>query len=138
MVEQIDRWVERLLPLLLAVVPIGLVEFLRRSRARREGERTARRESVSANVEETRLIHEERRADLERLREEIADVEERTSARYAKLEEAERDCQDERHRLREEISRTNARLFDLEERVRRGRPDLLEDHDVPRQAGGAA
>ncbi|MDH5279531.1 MAG: hypothetical protein OEW52_00110 [Thermoleophilia bacterium] len=137
--EERWAWIDRLMPVILAVVPIAAVEWIRRKRAARLEASTSRETTVQLNLEETKLIHEERRADLDRLREEIERVEERANTRYAALEEAERECQDDRHRLRVDLAATNERLFILEERVRQGRPDLLEgDREGPRHAGGAA
>ncbi len=130
------------MPLFLAVVPVAFVEVLRRKRAMARDVIRAEAEAEDLNLEETRLIHEERRADLERLRDEIGRIEARGEARYSALEEAERECQEDRDRLRTELGNTNARLMDLERRVREGRPEDapggLDRSRPPRQAGGAA
>lgn len=130
------------MPLFLAVVPVAFVEVLRRRRAMARDAVRAEAEAEDLNLEETRLIHEERRADLERLRDEIERIEARAEARYSALEQAERECQDDRDRLRTELGLTNARLLDLERRVREGRPENepggLDLTRSPRQAAGGA
>jgi len=78
---------------------------------------------IQARVEARKLVTAERKTDAEvghDLRDELRQMIDRLQKRVDDLEEAERECQEDRLRLRADLGTANGRIAVLEERVRQG------------------